>query len=202
MKILAGVANLRTRKRFLVVLEALRKASERLGSRIVEYSVQSDHVHRMVETTNARALARAMQGLAVRLARALNRTLGRRGKVFADRFHHRVLSTPRQVRNALAYVLCNARKHRLATSAHPGGHGRERAQPADGSDRSGCADHRVAPPTVGWLDPLSSALSFGGWLGGPTTPERATPLRRTWLLRVGWRRGGLLDPSHVPSALA
>ncbi len=172
MKILAGVANLRTRKRFLVVLESLRKASERFGSRIVEYSVQSDHVHLMVETTNARALARAMQGLAVRLARALNRTLGRRGKVFADRFHHRVLSTPRQVRNALAYVLCNARKH------------------------------RVAPPTVGWLDPLSSALSFGGWLGGPTTPERATPLRRTWLLRVGWRRGGLLDPSHVPSALA
>ena len=79
MKILAGVANLRTRKRFLVVLEALRKASERLGSRIVEYSVQSDHVNLMVETVHARALARAMQGLAVRLAGALNRTLGGRG---------------------------------------------------------------------------------------------------------------------------
>jgi REP element-mobilizing transposase RayT len=129
MKLLAGVANLRNQRRFRLVLRALHSASERLDTRIVEFSVQHDHVHLVVETTDARALSRAMQGLAVRLARSLNRSLGRRGKVFKERFHHRVLGTPRQVRNALAYVLCNARKH------------------------------RVAPAVSGWLDPLSSASS-------------------------------------------
>ena len=171
MKVLAGLANLRSRRRFRAVLASLHRASARLGSRIVEYSVQSDHLHLVVETRDERALARAMQGLAVRLARALNRSLGRRGKVFADRFHHRALTTPRQVRNALAYVLCNARKH------------------------------RVAPPVSGWLDPLSSAPSFDGWLGG-AAEQRALPPPRTWLLRVGWRPGGRLDPDRVPGPLA
>ena len=113
-----------------------------------------------------------MQGLAVRLARQLNRSLERRGTVFADRYHHRALATPRQVRNALAYVLCNARKH------------------------------RVAPHHTGWLDPLSTAPCFDGWTHGATHDERMTPPPRTWLLRVGWRRGGLIDPDHVPSAMA
>jgi REP element-mobilizing transposase RayT len=172
MKVLAGIANLRNRRRFERVLRSLRKASDRFDTCIVEFSVQHDHLHLVVESRNARALSRAMQGLAVRLARALNRSLGRRGKVFADRFHHRVLSTPRQVRHALAYVLCNARKH------------------------------RVAPSIRGWLDPLSSATSFDGWIGevGPST--RMTPSPRTWLLRVGWRRAGLLHPDHTPGPLS
>ncbi|MFO0682170.1 MAG: transposase [Sandaracinus sp.] len=70
MKLLAGLANLRSRRRFRAVLASLHRASERLGSRIVEYSVQSDHIHLVVETRDAQSLARAMQGLAVRLARA------------------------------------------------------------------------------------------------------------------------------------
>jgi REP element-mobilizing transposase RayT len=174
MKLLADVANLRNQRRFGLVLRALRSASERLDTRIVEFSVQHDHVHLVVETTDACALSRAMQGLAVRLARALNRSLGRRGKVFKERFHHRVLGTPRQVRNALAYVLCNARKH------------------------------RVAPHRAGWLDPLSTAPSFDGWTRGATIDaiERITPPPRTWLLRVGWRCGGLIHPDHTPSAMA
>ena len=110
MKVLAGIANLRNQRRFRRVLEGLRKAYDRFGTRIVEFSVQHDHVHLVVESRDARALSRAMQGLAVRLARGLNRSLGRRGKVFADRYHHRVLGTPRQVRYALAYVLCNGRR--------------------------------------------------------------------------------------------
>jgi hypothetical protein len=112
-----------------------------------------------------------MQGLAVRLARALNRSLGRRGTVFADRYHHRVLTTPRQVRNALGYVLCNARKH------------------------------RVAPHRSGWLDPLSTAAWFDGWTHGTANDERMTPPPRTWLLRVGWRRAGLIDPDHTPGSM-
>jgi REP element-mobilizing transposase RayT len=173
MKILAGLANLRSARRFRRVLHGLQKACDRFDTRVVEFSVQSDHVHLVVETRHTRSLSRAMQGLAVRLARAINRSLGRRGRVFADRYHHRVLGTPRQVRHALQYVLCNARKH------------------------------RVAPHVRGWLDPLSSAASFDGWTTRGTTDiaGRLTASPRTWLLRVGWRRAGLLDPDVTPGPL-
>jgi REP element-mobilizing transposase RayT len=171
MKLLAGVTNLRNQRRCRAVLASLRRACDRFHTRIVEFSVQHDHVHLVVETKDARSLSRSMQGLAVRLARALNRSLGRRGKIFKERFHHRVLGTPRQVRNALGYVLCNARKH------------------------------RAAPNVSGWLDPLSSAGSFDGWRGRTTRTARLTPPPRTWLLRIGWRREGLLSPDHTPGPL-
>src|SRR5262249_51404936 len=47
----------------------------------------------------------------IRIARAVNRALGRRGRVWAERYHARALTTPRAVRNALVYVLMNFRKH-------------------------------------------------------------------------------------------
>ena len=52
-----------------------------------------------------------MQGLSIRMAKALNRLWQRSGKIFADRFHSRALKTPREVRNALAYVLLNTNHH-------------------------------------------------------------------------------------------
>jgi hypothetical protein len=52
-----------------------------------------------------------MKGLGVRVARALNRLWQRTGSVLADRYHAHVLRTPTEVRNALRYVLHNARKH-------------------------------------------------------------------------------------------
>jgi REP element-mobilizing transposase RayT len=172
MKLRAGLANLRSRARCRSVLVALQKARDRFGTRLVELSVQHDHIHIIAEARDANALSRAMKGLAVRIARQLNRSLERRGTVFADRYHHRALTTPRQVRTALAYVLCNARKH------------------------------RTAPHRPGWLDPLSTAASFDGWTRGvANSDERVTPAPRTWLLRVGWRRGGLIDPDHTPGAL-
>jgi REP element-mobilizing transposase RayT len=173
MKLRAGITSLRTRSAFARVLDGLLRARERLGSRITHFSVQRDHVHLVIETWSTPSLSRAMKGLAVRIARAVNRTMNRRGAVFADRFHDRVLRTPRQVRHALAYVLCNARKH------------------------------GVAPSRRGWLDPFSSAAAFDGWMSRHVEAVArvivATPA--TWLLRVGWRRGGLLDPDHRPGAL-
>lgn len=178
MKVLPAVWNLRTRRAFVRIFEALVPASERHGARIVHYSVQSDHLHLIAEARSGVSLSRAMQGLAVRIARRLNRMMGRRGKVFADRFHDRPLTTPRQVRHALAYVLCNARKH---------GH---------------------APDLRGWFDPFSSAELFDGWRGGrPRRPwdgsELAIAPPRTWLLTTGWRRGGgAIDPDHRPGPLS
>ncbi|MCZ7680166.1 MAG: transposase [Sandaracinaceae bacterium] len=177
MKVRPGVWRLRSKRMFNRVWHALRLARERLGARIVHYSVQNDHIHLVVEAAGAPALSRAMQGLAVRLARALNRVMARRGKVFADRFHERVLTTPKETRRCIQYVLDNAKKHGI-----------------------GARSPR-------WVDGMSSAPWFDGWRGevrfelpacaGGADPPVAAP--RTWLLSRGWRRaGGLLDPSHVP----
>ncbi|MCC6751226.1 MAG: hypothetical protein IT371_26475 [Deltaproteobacteria bacterium] len=45
------------------------------------------------------------------LARRLNDRLGRHGRVFADRYHQRILKTPSETKHALSYVLQNRRKH-------------------------------------------------------------------------------------------
>jgi hypothetical protein len=136
----------------------------------------------IVEAHGRETLARGMKSVAARLARAVNRVFSRSGSVLDGRFHHRVLRTPREVRNALAYVLLNARRHFAKRSG-----GRR-------------------PPVR--LDPASSARWFDGWqrawrvrLGppeeGPGAPCEVAAAR-TWLLRVGWRKHGLVDPSEVP----
>jgi hypothetical protein len=89
---------------------ALAQAS-RGGFRLLHFSIQIDHLHMIVEADDHAALVRGLQGLAIRTARAINRLLGRRGSVWADRHHRRALRTPREVRNAIAYVLLNVRKH-------------------------------------------------------------------------------------------
>jgi REP element-mobilizing transposase RayT len=79
--------------------------------RLLHFSVQRDHVHLLLEGDGPNGLRRGIQGLAIRVAKAINRALGRRGKVWADRYHSRALKTPREVRHALVYVLQNWRKH-------------------------------------------------------------------------------------------
>jgi putative transposase len=106
-----GVGNLRTQLRFKLITRALKTASGRFGMQVVHFSVQGNHLHLIIEADGRRALSRSMQSLAVRIAIALNRSSGRSGTVFADRYHARVLSSPRQVANTLRYVLENYRKH-------------------------------------------------------------------------------------------
>ena len=111
LRIVRGVPSLRVRQTYRALERALRAGRERFGLRLVQFSVMSNHVHMLVEADGRASLSRGMQGLVVRMARALNRTWKRTGTVFADRYHAHVLRTPREVRNALAYVLLNARKH-------------------------------------------------------------------------------------------
>jgi REP element-mobilizing transposase RayT len=85
---------LRTPKAYRVIASALFIARARFGVRIVVQSTQRNHMHLIAEARDRRALARAMQGLCIRIARGLNRLWGRKGKVFADRYHARVLATP------------------------------------------------------------------------------------------------------------
>jgi REP element-mobilizing transposase RayT len=91
---------------------AQANASVRLRDvfRVVHFSIQDDHVHLMVEAANE-ALSRGVQGLAIRIARHLNALLNIRGTFWGDRFHSHELTTPREVRNAIVYVLMNVKKH-------------------------------------------------------------------------------------------
>ena len=176
LKLRRGLPSLRSR-RFVVELEySLREACERGRFRVAHYSIQRDHVHAIVEATSARDLANGMKSLGARLARAAHRAFRVRGSVLADRFHLHVLRTPREVRNAIAYVLMNARRHAAKLG------------------------RRIDP--MGRIDPASSGRWFSGWRGAGAAsgdaPAVAAP--RTWLLAVGWRRAGLLDPSEIPGA--
>jgi REP element-mobilizing transposase RayT len=96
--------------RFEAIKEAVRKSAS-AEFRIVHFSVQRDHAHLIVEARDRAALTRGMRSLAIRAALAVNRALGRRGRIWGDRYHARELRTPREVRNAIAYVLLNRRKH-------------------------------------------------------------------------------------------
>jgi putative transposase len=93
--------------------EAFAKGCDRLGFRLVHFSVQGNHLHLVVEAPDEVRLARGLQGLAVRIARRLNRLMGRTGKVFADRYHSHVLRAPAEVARAVAYVLGNFLVHAL-----------------------------------------------------------------------------------------
>lgn len=163
LRVMPGLESLRRRRAFRVVRAALSAACERFGTRCVHFSVLGNHVHLICEAPDAQSLSRAMKGVGVRIARGLNRLWGRSGAVIADRYHARALATPREVRNALNYVLQNARGHGI---------------PLRGPDP--CS---TGPWFDGWADPVPSAR---------TREPCPSSAARTWLLRVGWRRHGLI----------
>jgi len=106
-----GVWNLRTRRCFAALAAAFWGGANRFGFKLVHYSVQGNHLHLLVEAQDERALAKGMCGLGVRVARALNRVMARKGKVLDDRYHGHILRTPTEVRRARDYLLQNALKH-------------------------------------------------------------------------------------------
>ncbi|MBV8761430.1 MAG: transposase [Deltaproteobacteria bacterium] len=156
-----------------------RARHSRGGFRIVEFNVLGNHVHLVVEAESKQALTSGMTGFVTRVARRINALLGRTGALFAGRYHARALKTPREVRNALRYVLLNRKHH--------------------------AAEQRF---TRTWIDSCSSAAWFTGWaqpiradepwkrellgLPQPTAPPE------TWLLAVGWKRHGLLRFDERP----
>jgi REP element-mobilizing transposase RayT len=162
-----------------VIAAANRRGDGRF--RITHFSVQENHVHLLVEAESRRDLLSGMRGFSVSLARQINRLLMRTGPLLDDRWHARALKTPRMVRHALLYVLANGRKHGVTTRL---------------------------------VDPLSSAPYFAGFrqCGGrapcvgapqllpPSVRSRPPPVVApgTWLLRSGWRRGGLLSLHDNP----
>jgi hypothetical protein len=110
-----GIGSLRG-EIFWEVQRALARANKETF-RVVHFSVQTDHVHLIVEAEGRERLIRGVQGLAVRCARAVNRAAGRKGKVWSHRNHRRALRSPREVRAGMVYVLLNFRKHLRAAPA-------------------------------------------------------------------------------------
>jgi REP element-mobilizing transposase RayT len=113
------VWNLRSGRSFRRIRAAFAKARGRFGARLVEFSVQGNHLHLIVEADGNEALSRALQGLCIRIAKALNRMMGRRGPVFGDHYHARLLRSPTELVRAIAYVLGNAARHFGRRGADP-----------------------------------------------------------------------------------
>lgn len=146
------------------------------GFRLIHFSVRSNHIHLVCEGDSTLALSRGIQRIASRIARGINRAVARRGRLFADRFHDRVVSTPTETRGILAYVLLNAHK--------------------DASK----IGHRIAG-----FDPYSSAKYFDGWADANPRPppnERLVTRPRAWLLTTGWRRAGLIRTDEKAPSMA
>jgi hypothetical protein len=151
--------------------------------RVAEFSVQGDHIHLIVEAKNKSALVEGVRGLCIRMARAVNTLVGRRGRLFVGRWHGRALTSPRAVRNALVYVLGNFGKHgrHSASGLDPYSsapyfqHFREFPGRAPIRDKPALLPRALAPPAI---LPVAHA--------------------RTWLLTSGWKRDGKLSIFEQP----
>jgi hypothetical protein len=85
--------------------------------RVTHFSIQRNHIHMIVESPEGKVgLARGLQRVSAWIARAVNRRLGRKGRLFDDRYHALELTTPRQVKNAIIYVLHNHKHHGHTTT--------------------------------------------------------------------------------------
>ena len=164
-----GLPSLRSDRLLFAAVRGAIAAGHRPAFRVVHFSVQSNHLHLLVEASDTQALSRGMQGLTIRIVHAVHRTLGHAGAVFADRYHAHELRTPHETRAGLLYVLQNWAKHGLGGDYDP---------------RSSAAwfDGWAVPP------PRSQQTK--------SSPVVAAP--RTWLITVGWRRHGLLRPGETP----
>ena len=111
IRMASHVYNLRSQRSFSVIVKAIGLAAERFGVRILEFSVQGNHMHLVVEAAAHEALSRAMQGFSIRVARGLNAMMKRRGRVLADRYHARVLESSTDARKVVHYVRNNHRRH-------------------------------------------------------------------------------------------
>ena len=190
LRVVSAVGNLRRRCVYQAIREATLTTARRENFRIVQLSIQRDHVHLIVEAKDKHALAAGMQGFQISAAKHLNAAISkgrpgprRRGTVFPDRYHAEIITSPTQARHALSYVMNNFRKHR----------------------------EDLAAPMSSWaIDWFSTAVMFPGWQeygdepflwrGPPTYDPLVVYQPRSWLLREGWKKSGPISCRAVPSS--
>ena len=166
LKLREQLPRLRQKAEYAAILAAFGLAKERFGFRLCHYAVLDDQIQLIVEATSRAALRSGLQGLAIRTARGLNRLWRRKGKLFADRYHQAILKTPADVRQALAQVV-----------RHPG----------PGARAAHVLEVYSSAP---WFDGFRPQLAVRGL----EDVERPLADARSRLLRVEWRRHGLLSP--------
>jgi REP element-mobilizing transposase RayT len=227
LRAVSAVGNLRRRRVYHAIREATLTTARREDFRIVHVSIQRTHVHLLVEASHKGALASGMQGFQISAAKHLNAAISkdrpgprRRGTVFPDRYHAEIITSPRQARHVMSYVIINrpipsgrSQIGRLAAGNWPvnnqitgqshelSGHGDDRrlAGYLGNNWRKHKEDRGEA--TRGWaIDWFSSAAMFPDWAEygdegflwrGPPTYEPLLVYRpRTWLLRAGWKKHG------------
>jgi hypothetical protein len=165
LRVARGVWNLRSQRGFAAVEKALRAERTRGTLRVVHYSIQGNHLHLIAEAYNRGVLGRRMQGFGIRLARAVNKMMGRkRGRVVAERYHLHVLRTSREVKNAIRYVLLNHVKHHRAELV---------------------VDPYSSGPWFGRFSPRITPCDWTPCTGPPPILEPST-----WMLQSGWARYG------------
>jgi len=190
LRTVRAVGSLRRRCVWQAIREATLTTAMREDFRIIHVSLQSTHVHLIVEASNKDALARGMQGFQISAAKHLNAAISkgrpgpqRRGTVFPDRYHAEIITSPTQARHTLSYVMNNWRKHE---------------------------EDRAAPMSSWKIDWFSTAAMFPGWAeygdeaflwrGPPTYDPLVVYQPRAWLLREGWAKAGPISCRAVPSA--
>jgi REP element-mobilizing transposase RayT len=179
MRLAADLGTLRRGRAYRAIRRATIVAARERDAAIVHISIQANHLHLLVEADDAAKLGEGMRRFAISAAKQLNAVVGRErgtkrsGRAFVDRYHATPITSPKQARGALAYVLNNWRRHH---------------------------EHRRSAAATWMIDRYSSAIAFRGWaeLGTehawempPDFKPLAVSAPTTWLLRIGWRlRGG------------
>lgn len=167
LRAVRALASLRSDRVFPALSRTFAIASDD-RFRLLHFSVQTDHLHLIVEADGLHDLRRGLNRLAGLAARAVNRACRRSGAIWGERYHARALTTPREVRNGLVYVLLNFRKH---LRAPPGIDPRSSGAWFDGwaDDEPVAAGPRPVVPARSWLASV-------GWrrAGGPIS-VRETP---------------------------
>jgi putative transposase len=177
--------SLRSQCVFPTVRGAIDAANRRNRGRfqIVHFSVQSTHLHLIVEAQDRRALLEGVRGFNVSLARRINRLLFRRGRLLAERWHGHPLTTPRAVRRALVYVLANAKKH---------------------GERTGAIDPLSSAPYFNGFREFPDGAPVGSEpkLVPRFARSQAQPLPApgSWLLGTGWLRHDRISIHETPRA--
>jgi REP element-mobilizing transposase RayT len=187
IRVVGSAAGLRRKDTYQAIREATIVTAKREDFRIIHASIQRDHIHLIVEADSKKSLSNGVRGFSISAARQINKAITARGgdrrtgRVIGDRYHARPLTSPRAVRNAIAYSLNNWRHH--------------------GEDR--------APFAQTWkVDPFSSGALFFGWKELESSPvlwplpPSYHPLivfrPRTWLLQSWDRSHPLISVREVP----
>lgn len=103
-------------KRILKALHHAIKRARLKGLKVVHYTLEYNHLHLLVESVDNKTLHKGMQSFGITIAKAINKIKRTKGSVYKNRYHLKLISSPRQLRNVLHYIFNNGVKHKRTSS--------------------------------------------------------------------------------------